>query len=135
MQIGELAAELGLNTKTIRYYERIGLMPEPQRTESGYRLYDEGAFKRLQFILKAKTIGLSLEEIGEILSLRDDDERPCERVLAMVEDKIAAIDAQLRTLKDLRAELTGVRDEATATMRHDGSICSIIEEHNVTPKA
>lgn len=52
-------------------------MPEPQRTESGYRLYDEGDRERLQFILKA--MGLSLEESGETLSLRNDDERPCER--------------------------------------------------------
>lgn len=135
MQIGELASELSLNTKTIRYYERIGLMPEPRRTESGYRLYDEGALERLQFILKAKTIGLSLEEIGEILSLRDDDERPCERVLTVVEDKIVAIDAQLRTLQDLRAELVELHSEAASTMRRDGNICSIIEGHNVTSTA
>ncbi len=109
MHIGELAARLGLNPRTIRYYERIGLLLEPERSDAGYRLYGADAAERLHFILKAKTIGLSLEEIGEILSLRDEDQRPCERVLGAVDDKITAIDAQLRTLSELRAELVTLR--------------------------
>ena len=129
MQIGHLATELGLNPKTIRYYERIGLMPKPERTASGYRLYGEHARERLRFILKAKTIGLSLEEIGEVLSLRDENQRPCERVLGVVDEKLAALDAQLRTLQELRRELLVLRDEAQETMHRGGSFCSIIEEH------
>lgn len=132
MQIGDLAARAGVNPKTIRYYERLGLMPEPERSAAGYRLYDEAALERLRFILKAKTIGLSLDEIGEVLSLRDENRRPCERVLGAVDDKITAIDAQLRTLSELRAELVTLRSEASETMRERGSFCSIIEAHEAT---
>lgn len=78
MHIGDLAAELGLNPKTIRYHENIGLMPEPERTASGYRLYNMSDFERLQFILKAKSIGLNLEEITEILALCAQTRQPCE---------------------------------------------------------
>ena len=131
MQIGDIAAEVSLNTKTIRYYERIGLMPKPERTASGYRLYNARDLERLQFILKAKTIGLSLEEIGEILSLRDENQRPCHRVLSVVSDKITAIDEQLRTLNDLRNELVELCSEATETMQKESSICGIIEGHGV----
>lgn len=129
MRIGDLAAELGLNTKTIRYYEGIGLLPEPERTASGYRLYDGNDLERLQFILKAKSIGLSLEEIAEIFALRARNQRPCERVLAVVDAKVAAIDAQLRTLNELRRDLTKLRDEAQETNRCEGNFCSLIEEH------
>ncbi len=131
MHIGDLAAELGLNTKTIRYYEHIGLLPEPERTASGYRLYDTSDLERLQFILKAKSIGLSLEEIADILALRAQNQPPCERVLAVVDAKVAAIDAQLRTLNELRRDLVKLRDEARETKRCEGNFCSLIEEHEV----
>jgi len=75
-RIGELAAELGLNPKTIRYYEDIGLMPEPPRTAAGYRLYGEVDRERLEFILKARAIGLTLEEIHQILALRSQGQPP-----------------------------------------------------------
>ncbi len=133
LHIGDLAAELGLNPRTIRYYERIGLMPEPQRTVSGYRLYNLGDFERLQFILKAKTIGLSLEEIGEVLSLRADHQPACQRVLAIVDDKIAAIDKQLRALQELRTDLIKVRGGATGASECDGTFCDIIEAHESRP--
>lgn len=129
LHIGDFAAEFNLNPRTIRYYERIGLMPAPQRTESGYRLYNVGDFERLQFILKAKTIGLSLEEIGEVLSLRADHQPACQRVLAIVDDKIAAIDKQLRTLQELRTDLIKLRGGATGALGCDATFCGIIEAH------
>lgn len=129
VHIGELAARLGLNPKTIRYYERIGLLLEPERTDSGYRLYGADAAERLRFILKAKTIGLSLEEIGQILSLRDQDRCPCQQVLSLVDAKLAAIEDQLRTLTELHQELVALRDEAGEATCANGSFCSLIEEH------
>lgn len=77
MRIGELAAELGLNPKTIRYYEEIGLLPEPRRTQAGYRLYDAADRERLRFILKAKAVGLTLEEIKLVLDVRSNGQPPC----------------------------------------------------------
>ena len=64
MRIGQLANEVGLNPKTLRYYEQIGLLPAPQRSPSGYRLYTAADRERLDFIAKAKAIGLTLEEIA-----------------------------------------------------------------------
>ncbi|MDP8900894.1 MAG: heavy metal-responsive transcriptional regulator [Actinomycetota bacterium] len=101
-RIGELAGELGLNPKTIRYYEAIGLLPAPARTATGYRLYGTADRERLRFIGKAKAIGLTLAEIGEVLTLRDDGTCPCPHVLGLLDRKLAAVDAQLRLLSDVR---------------------------------
>ncbi len=129
VRIGELATELGLNPKTIRYYEEIGLLPAPQRTPAGYRLYTAADRERLQFIGKAKAIGLTLEEIREILTLRRDGERPCAHVLALLDQKLATVDAQLRTLTDFRQDLVALREEAAETMSGDACVCGIIELH------
>lgn len=77
MRIGELAARLGLNTRTIRYYESIALLPEPERTASGYRTYDEADVERLAFIKSAQRLGLALDEIREVLALRERGVTPC----------------------------------------------------------
>jgi MerR family Zn(II)-responsive transcriptional regulator of zntA len=73
LRIGELAAEFGLNPKTIRYYESMALLPRPKRTRSGYRKYARADRDRLEFVLKARAIGLTLEDIGEILRLREQE--------------------------------------------------------------
>ena len=127
MLIGELAAELGLNPKTIRYYEEIGLLPEPRRTPAGYRLYKPADRERLSFILKARAVGLTLEEISDILAVRRRGQPPCEHVLGLLDRKIAGIDRQLRALEDVRQELVRLRRGADASRCADGSVCGIIE--------
>ncbi|MFL5803200.1 MAG: heavy metal-responsive transcriptional regulator [Roseiflexaceae bacterium] len=129
MRIGEFAAAVGLNPKTIRYYEQINLLPAPDRTANGYRLYTATDRERLCFILKAKTIGLTLEEIREILDLRRDDQLPCAHVRTLIDRKLAAVDAQLRALAAFRADLQLLREEAAETMRADAEVCDIIERH------
>ena len=89
LRIGQLAAEFGLNPKTIRYYEAIGSLPPPERTDAGYRLYTDADVERLRFIGKAKLIGLSLDEIREIFRLRSNGEPPCGCVLSMLDQKVA----------------------------------------------
>ena len=127
--IGILAKQLGLNPKTIRYYEEIGLLPEPQRTQAGYRMYDEAALARLRFIGKAKAIGLTLNDISEIFALRREGAPPCEHVLALLDGKLAAVDEQLRLLAEFRQELVALREEAAQTMTADACVCGIIEQH------
>lgn len=78
--IGELAAQLGLNPRTLRYYENLDLLPAPSRTMRGYRVYGEETAQRLTFITKAKSLGLALKEIGQTLALRDSGELPCSSV-------------------------------------------------------
>lgn len=130
-RIGALAALLGLNPRTIRYYEAIGLLPAPKRTPSGYRLYDDADVERLRFIAKAKAIGLTLEEIAQILALRRDGEQPCGHVLAILDRKLAAVDEQLRMLLEFRRELGSLREEAASTMGANARVCGIIEQHHL----
>jgi DNA-binding transcriptional MerR regulator len=129
LRIGELAAGLDLNPKTIRYYESIGLLPPPRRTAARYRLYGEADRERLRFILKARAIGLTLAEIGEILALRREGEQPCTHVLGLLDHKLAAVEQQLGALSDFRDELATLRREAAEMIADDGRVCSIIEHH------
>jgi DNA-binding transcriptional MerR regulator len=126
--IGALASELGINTKTIRYYEELGLLPAPARTSAGYRLYTTADREQLRFIIKAKTTGLTLEQIGEVLALRRDGQEPCAHLRALLDGKLATVEAQLRALTAFRDELRRLRDAAETTDR-DGAVCGIIERH------
>lgn len=130
LRIGELARELGLNPKTIRYYEEIGLLPEPARSETGYRLYSASDRECLHFIIKAKGVGLTLSEIGDIVALRREGEKPCEHVLTLLDLKLAAVDRQLRALKEFRDDLSVLREEAAlGTSVNSSQYCWIIEQH------
>lgn len=129
MRIGELAAELGLNPKTIRFYEEIGLLPPARRTPSGYRLYGAADRERLRFILKAKAVGLTLEEIKQVLDVRSKGQQPCRHVLALLDQKLAAVDRQLRALSEFRRELVALHSEGAETMRAEACVCGIIEHH------
>lgn len=129
VRIGELAREFGLNPKTLRYYDEIGLLPAPERAENGYRLYDDAGRQRLRFIGQAKAVGLTLEEISDILALQGTGTQPCEHVLGILDHKIQAVDEQLRTLTNFRVELVTLREEARKTMRTDACVCGIIERH------
>ncbi len=129
LRIGQLAAEFGLNPKTIRYYEAIGILPIPERTEAGYRRYADADIERLRFIGKAKAIGLTLDEIKDVFKLRSDGERPCKCVLDLLDQKVAALDAQMRALGSFRHELVTLCDRATQHVSGDAVICGIIEAH------
>src|SRR5262249_32497649 len=125
MLIGELAAELGLNPRTLRYYEALGLLPAPARTPSGYRVYDEDTVQRLAFLTKAKSLGLTLKEIGQILALHESGQLPCSSVRHMLEQHVERIGrqiAQLRALKaDLSALLNGWHRAPPSTMAKRGT--------------
>jgi len=106
MTIGRLAKEAGINIDTIRYYERNGLIPEPVRRASGYREYQAADLRRLRFILRAKDLGFTLTEIGELLSLSGDKDvrgvkRRAEQRLEQVEYKIKELQRVRRGLKTL----------------------------------
>ena len=129
VRISELAACLGINPKTIRYYEQLGLLPIPRRSSTGCRLYDATARDRLQFIRQAKAVGFTLAEIGEILVLQRDGERPCTHVLHLLDRKLTAVDEHLRTLTEFRRQLRVLRAEAAQTVQAEWCICPIIEQH------
>jgi len=112
VRIGEIAELAGVTTKTVRYYERIGILPEPDRTPSGYRDYGVGTLERLRFIRDAQATGLSLTEIHSILELKDQGERSCEHTRALLHRHIDDIDAQITRLTEARRALVDLSDQA-----------------------
>lgn len=121
MRIGELAELAEVSTKTIRYYESLGLVDDPDRTASGYRDYDEAALERLRFIRDAQATGLTLAEIASVLELKGAGERSCTHTLALLERHLADVEAQIERLKQTR----GVMRELAARARTlDPAACS-----------
>lgn len=108
MRIGELAEEAGVTTQTIRYYERRGLLREPSRSTSGYREYDRAAQRRLQFVLRAKDLGFSLGEIGDLLDLHVRPGRTPDDVRELALQKVARVERKLRELEGIREALVGL---------------------------
>jgi MerR family transcriptional regulator, copper efflux regulator len=101
---GKLARNAGVKLATVRYYERIGLLLEPPRTHSGYRIYDDEALRRLRFIRHAQELGFSLHDIKELLGLVKK-KRSSAEVCTFTERKISAIDDKIRALRALRTRL------------------------------
>lgn len=130
MKIGELAKATGMTTKAIRYYELLGLLKEPRRTDSGYRLYGEADVDRLEFIKQAKRLGLSLEQVREVITLHEQRQAPCVHVLALLDQKVEQVDAILKELRIFRKELVRLREESQARfdqLPEEARICGIIE--------
>jgi MerR family copper efflux transcriptional regulator len=128
MRIGELGELAGLSTKTIRYYEDIGILPEPERTPSGYRDYDDVALERLRFIKSAQAVGFSLGEIREVLAFGDRGEAPCVHVTQLMEERIRSLSEHIRGLQQMRSELEGLVKKAKTLPGPDsGTFCHIIE--------
>jgi DNA-binding transcriptional MerR regulator len=109
MFIHELARTTGVSAKAIRYYESIGLMPDPERADNNYRQYAPDAIERLRFIVSARSLGFNLTDIGEFLSARDEGTLPCQRILDSFDRRIADIDRRIADLLALRGTLTQIR--------------------------
>jgi MerR family copper efflux transcriptional regulator len=103
--IGALAEAAGVGVETIRFYEREGLLPEPLRSSSGYRLYDADAVRRVRFIRRAKALGFTLSETRELLELRVTDPLSCEDIAARARRKIAVIEDRIGELKRISGVL------------------------------
>ena len=125
LTIGELAKQGGVNLETIRYYERVGLMPRPPRTQAGYRIFPDDATRRLRFVKRAQELGFSLREIKELLALRIEPGKTRADVRRRARAKIEDIDKKLRTLRKMKSALV----KLTAACHGDGSLsdCPILE--------
>lgn len=108
MRIGEIAQRARLSTKALRYYERVGLIAEPNRTPSGYRDYPESILDRLRFIRSAQAAGLTLGEIKGVIAFRDQGSPPCGHVLELIEGRAADLEARIAELRRLREDLRGL---------------------------
>ncbi|NOX17490.1 MAG: MerR family transcriptional regulator [Chlorobi bacterium] len=123
--VGKLSSEAEINVETVRYYESIGLMPKPKRTESGYRVYSEADLGRLKFVKKSQRLGFTLKEIKELLFMRIDEETTCRDLKEMAEQKIKEVDSKIRELKKIKKAL-----EILASQCHSSgpkSECPILE--------
>lgn len=125
MTIGEVARRAGVAVDTVRFYEHQGLLEEPARRPSGYREYDEGVVPRLRFILRAKGLGFTLKEVGELLALRAGPDATCADVRRHAAAKLADVEAKIRDLQQIRNALAAM----TAACRGRGptSDCPILD--------
>ena len=128
--IGKVAKQAGVNPKTIRYYEAVGLLPAAPRGENRYRLYPKEAIELLRFIAKAKALGFTLAEIREIVGIRQGGREPCPHVRTLIEHKLAELDRMLIDLITLRQRLKRLLRGWKAQEKRHGAravICPHIE--------
>lgn len=129
-QIGAVAKESGVPIKTIRYYEELGLLKAIGRTEGGFRLFDSDVLSRLHFIKRAQSLGLSLSEIKDFLSVHDQGDLPCNHIKARLQNKVIAIDKQIQELLMFKQELEGLLSGwEVVTENSQQTICPIIEKN------
>ena len=105
MQIKEFARQTGLSAKTIRYYEDIGLLPQPQRLKNGYRTYEWSDVSRARLVAGARTLDFSLDDIQEILAMRDQQTAPCRTVLDLLAQRADEISQRIAELQHMETEL------------------------------
>ncbi|MEX0629649.1 MAG: heavy metal-responsive transcriptional regulator [Chloroflexota bacterium] len=129
MRIGELAQRSGLAPTALRYYEQLGLLPEPERTESGYRSYSNDAVDRLAFIRSAQAVGLTLAEVREVMGVRDAGEAPCRVVNELIDRRHTEVRARIAELRRLERDLAQLRERASRLEPRDcdpSGICHVI---------
>lgn len=124
LQRAEMARRTGCNLETIRYYEKTGMMPDPPRTASGYRVYDETHISRLRFILRARELGFSIEQIRGLLDLVDGGTQTCAEVKERTERHLADVRARMADLKGIERVLAATAAKCSG---EDVPECPVLE--------
>lgn len=122
--IGVLAGRTRCNIETIRFYEKIGVLPKPARTGGGHRAYSPAHVERLVFVRRARELGFTLEEVRALLRLVDERERPCDEVRAVAGEHLAEVQAKITDLQAMELALAGLIAQCDAG---DGADCPLIE--------
>lgn len=132
LRTGEVAARAGVNVQTLRYYERRGLIPEPERRSSGYREYPSDAVQLIRFIKRSQELGFTLTEIEELLRMQNDQGAGCAEVRAAAQAKIDDVDLKIRSLRAMKRALGVLVSSCTS----EGSAreCPILEALNEKPR-
>ena len=125
LTIGHVARRCGIGVETVRFYERKGLVPQPDRTASGYRQYPEDTVRRIQFIRRAKEVGFTLREIKELLTMRVRPGTTCADIRAKAEGKLLDIDEKMGALRQMRRALKALVTECQG--RGPVSECPVLE--------
>ncbi len=138
MQIRELAQRTGVSPKAIRYYEAVGVLPPPRRAPNGYRVYDEVDVERLRLVAGARRLDLSLDEIKEIIALRERGEAPCRVLLDRLREKADEIAGRIRELERLEGELRDLYELGltfpTDDVEGKHCVCHLVSEGAHTEK-
>ena len=129
MKISELASRTGTTTKTLRFYEDAGVLLAPERETNGYRTYRDDAVTRVRFVKAGQAVGLTLAEIRDLLSIRDDGRAPCSAATELLDAQLAGISQGIRELQAMKRDLTQLRDRARDLDPADctpESVCHVI---------
>jgi len=130
LTIGSLAQKTGTKVQTIRYYEQIGMMPEPGRTAGGQRRYGDPELDRLAFIRHARQLGFSLEAIRELLDLSDQPDRPCHEADAIARRQLKQVEQRLARLEALRTELKRMVHDCSGGQTADCRVLEVLRDHS-----
>jgi len=130
LSIGTLAKRTGTKVQTIRYYEQIGLLPEPERTEGGQRRYTDLELDRLAFIRHARQLGFGLEAIRELLDLSDQPNRPCDEADAIARRQLRHVEQRVARLEALRTELQRMVEECSGGRSADCRVLEVLRDHS-----
>jgi len=126
MKIGELAAKIGVDAETIRYYEKEGLLPAPARSANGYREYGSSHTERLAFVRHCRALDMSLGEITVLLSFVDSPRRDCARVDELVDNQLSRVRARLKSMRALERQLVALRRQCESP--RPTTKCGILSE-------
>lgn len=126
MKIGDLSKLTQTQVETIRYYEREGLLPEPERTEGNYRIYGEAHAERLAFIRHCRSLDMTLDEIRELLRFKDDPESNCAEVNILLDEHISHVADRIRELRALEKQLKSLRERCCEAQA--AANCGILDE-------
>lgn len=127
--IGDLGRQTGTKVQTIRYYEQIGVMPEPGRTAGGQRRYGQAHLDRLAFIRHSRELGFSLEQIRSLLDLSDRPDRPCAEADRIAQANLRAVRRRLQSLRALEAELERMVAECDGGRVCDCRVIEVLSDH------
>src|SRR2546422_11435242 len=131
LKVGAVAKAVGVGAQTLHYYERLGLLPKPERSAANYRLYAPEAIRRVRFIKKAQALGLTLEETKQILDLKDHGREPCRKEAKLGKKHLQEINARLAQLRAYRralAQAVSAWPKKNLSERHcAGEFCDLIE--------
>ena len=130
LTIGTLARRTGTKVQTIRYYEQVGLMPEPGRSEGGQRRYGDAELDRLSFIRHARQLGFPLDAIRELLNLSDHPNRPCAEADEIARRQLRQVEQRLARLEALRTELPRMVRECSGGRTADCRVLEVLRDHS-----
>jgi len=131
--IGALSQASGVNLETIRYYERTGLMPAPQRASNGYRRYDASAVQRLRFVRRGRELGFGIDEIRTLLQLADHPTQPCADADALAREHLTEVEAKIRDLTAVREQLLQMAACHSDNAEHCRLLEALDDRHCVAP--